>query len=184
MIASLVAVRRATRPCARARASRRACPSSCCAAASDARRTRAAASGRAATADRAGRRRGRPLPSRCRASIASAIATCSGSPPCDAQASASWSSPQCSSSKPPDSRSGITWNGFAHERHELTICGRARRRRACRRRRRPPRARDGAIRSSAPRVATTSSSSVFMRGACPRLARADNVTAQASGRWS
>ena len=59
-------------------------------------------------------------------SIDSAIATCSGSPPCDAHASASSSSPHPISSKPPDAMSGITWNGLAHDRHMVTVLGLAR----------------------------------------------------------
>jgi len=55
------------------------------------------------------------------ASIAPAIFTCSGSPPCDAQASASSSSPQARLSNPPLSMSGMIWNGFAHDRQCVTM---------------------------------------------------------------
>src|SRR5215208_1688056 len=57
------------------------------------------------------------------ASMACAIDTCSGSPPCEAQASASWSSPQARASKPPLWMRGMIWNGFAHERQCVTSDG-------------------------------------------------------------
>ncbi len=48
--------------------------------------------------------------------MAAASATCSGSPPCDAQLSATCSSPHPTASNPPASAKGITWKGLAHER--------------------------------------------------------------------
>src|SRR5690242_15473453 len=49
-----------------------------------------------------------------------ASSTCSGSPPCDAHARASASSPHPRSSNAVDSSSGITWNGLAHDRQTVT----------------------------------------------------------------
>src|SRR5213076_63992 len=51
------------------------------------------------------------------------MATCSGSPPWDAQATANCSSPQPSESKPPELRNGTTWNGLAQDRQYVNESG-------------------------------------------------------------
>ncbi len=56
-------------------------------------------------------------------SMRSAIAMCSGSPPCEAHASASSSSPHPTASNPPDDSNGSTWNNFEHDRHIATSDG-------------------------------------------------------------